>query len=139
MPTATLPTPTATPTPTPTATPTPTEPAPPSGTARFGVGGATLSPASKTLLQDVAKYLKAHPKASVRLVGHTDSIGTDQSNLVLARNRALAAAAYLRSLGVSAGRITTIARGESEPIADNATAEGRAANRRVEITIVVGT
>jgi outer membrane protein OmpA-like peptidoglycan-associated protein len=69
-------------------------------------------------------------------VGHTDSIGTDAYNKRLSLARANSVKAYLVSKGIDAKRIRTEGRGESQPVADNATAEGRARNRRVDIEVL---
>jgi OOP family OmpA-OmpF porin len=69
--------------------------------------------------------------------GHTDSIGSDEYNLRLSQRRAEAVAAWLAAHGIAAARLTAKGFGESKPVADNRTAEGRQRNRRIEI--VVGT
>jgi OOP family OmpA-OmpF porin len=68
------------------------------------------------------------------VVGHTDSSGAEAYNQQLSERRAAAVVKYLESKGISAGRLTASGAGENEPIADNATAEGRALNRRVVLT-----
>ena len=73
---------------------------------------------------------------TVIAVGYTDSIGTEQYNLGLSQRRANAVKEYLVSKGIAANRIYTEGKGEADPIASNATREGRAQNRRVEIEIV---
>ena len=70
------------------------------------------------------------------LVGHTDSVGNDAYNQKLSVRRAEAVKAYLVSKGVEANRIYTEGKGESQPVADNKTAEGRAKNRRVDVEVV---
>jgi len=94
-----------------------------------------ILPAGKQNLQELANSLEKYPNSDVLIVGHTDSVGTDAYNLDLSQRRALAASAYLQSLGVPASRLKTAGKGESEPIQPNDTDEGRARNRRVEIAI----
>jgi outer membrane protein OmpA-like peptidoglycan-associated protein len=79
--------------------------------------------------------LNENPKTSVRIVGHTDSTGSDAINEPLSVNRAASVRNYLVSQGVAADRVAIDGRGSREPIADNATAEGRARNRRVDIFV----
>jgi OOP family OmpA-OmpF porin len=67
------------------------------------------------------------------VTGHTDSVGSDAFNQRLSERRAQAVVAYLESKGVGAGRLRASGAGESQPIADNGTEEGRAKNRRVEL------
>jgi OOP family OmpA-OmpF porin len=71
----------------------------------------------------------------VELEGHTDSIGTEQYNQGLSERRAASVRDYLQKKGVDSGRITSRGFGESKPIADNKTRDGRAKNRRVEIRV----
>jgi outer membrane protein OmpA-like peptidoglycan-associated protein len=101
----------------------------------FPFNSTNLMPAGRENLTKLAGILQRYPGSSVLVVGHTDNIGTDQYNMGLSNARAQAAASYLQTAGVTAGRIRTEGRGESEPIADNATEEGRARNRRVEVAI----
>lgn len=82
--------------------------------------------------QDVAT-LKDWGDVKVEVAGHTDSIGTDQYNMGLSQRRAEAVRNYLVSKGIAADRLSINAYGESQPVADNATAEGRFKNRRVEL------
>jgi outer membrane protein OmpA-like peptidoglycan-associated protein len=86
-------------------------------------------------LRSLAQSLDKYPNTDLMIVGHTDSQGSDDYNLRLSERRAVAARSYLVSQGVPSSRIRTAGRGETEPIADNATAEGAAQNRRVEIAI----
>ena len=94
-----------------------------------------ILPAGKDNLRQLATSLDKYPNSDVLIVGHTDSVGTDAYNLDLSQRRALAASAYLQSLGVPAARLQTQGKGESEPIASNDTEDGRQRNRRVEIAI----
>ncbi|HKR08888.1 MAG TPA: OmpA family protein [Gemmatimonadaceae bacterium] len=94
-----------------------------------------ILPAGKDNLRQLASSLDKYPNSDVLIVGHTDSVGTDAYNQDLSQRRALAASAYLQSLGVPASRLQTQGRGETEPIASNDTEDGRQRNRRVEIAI----
>jgi outer membrane protein OmpA-like peptidoglycan-associated protein len=77
----------------------------------------------------------ARAAAKVTIYGHADNTGTPERNADVAMSRAISARNYLQAQGIPVGRIATVSRGSSEPIADNSTAEGRAANRRVEIEL----
>ena len=90
---------------------------------------------AQTNLGNLAKSLESYPNTEVLIVGHTDATGSDAYNQSLSQRRAAAARAFLISRGVPADRIRTEGRGETEPVADNATAEGQAQNRRVEVAI----
>lgn len=94
-----------------------------------------LLPAGRDNLRNLAASLADHPETDVLIVGHTDSMGADSYNMNLSVRRADAAAAILAAAGVPRDRIQTSGRGETEPIADNATEEGRQLNRRVEVAI----
>lgn len=87
------------------------------------------------VLNDVAQVLSQYDQSVIDIVGHADSDGSDAYNLDLSRRRASSVASYLVGRGVLAGRLYVDGRGESQPIADNATASGKAQNRRVEILI----
>ena len=99
----------------------------------FDFDSAVLKPEMKAALEDFVDKVKASPgHESVTVIGHTDSTGPEAYNLKLSERRAQAAADYLESLGIDS--ITVKGMGESQPIADNSTREGRAQNRRIEIT-----
>ncbi len=89
----------------------------------------------KLILDDVVKVLTEHPEFDVIIEGHTDSVGEDSVNLELSQLRAQSILNYLASTGVEATRLTATGFGESAPIADNDSKEGRALNRRIEFTI----
>lgn len=100
----------------------------------FDFDSAKLKPGMMAALDDVAAKLKATPaEESLNIVGHTDSTGPDAYNMTLSVRRAQAAADYLAEQGVSRASMTIEGKGETSPVADNATREGRAKNRRVEI------
>ncbi len=98
----------------------------------FGFDRHDLTPAAREKLDDVAATLQQRKTLKLRLDGHTDSIGSRAYNQKLGQKRADSAAQYLIGKGVAAQRLRTISFGEERPIADNATAEGRRLNRRVE-------
>lgn len=91
--------------------------------------------ANRDTLKDSLAFLQQHPSATAIITGYTDSSGSEQYNLWLSERRAKSVAIYLSSQGIDAARLTAIGKGELMPIADNATEDGRAMNRRVEITI----
>ena len=97
-------------------------------------GQAGLTASARSILDEVAAITAANPHVRVEIVGHTDSSGSDSYNQSLSERRAQAARAYLESIGVSGARLSALGRGESSPVADNSTSEGRAANRRVDLT-----
>ncbi len=99
----------------------------------FDTGSAALKPELRDVLSQFAKGLGENPSALVKIVGHTDSVGTDANNQRLSNERADAVRDFIADRGVSTSRIAITGSGEREPIASNETAEGRAKNRRVEI------
>jgi len=101
----------------------------------FNIDSYVLSDASKSNLGDLSKTLQKYDDTNILVEGHTDSTGTDQHNKTLSEQRATAVADYLKSYGVIGTRITTNGYGESQPVAENKTAEGRQQNRRVDIAI----
>ena len=101
----------------------------------FAVDSTTISPGLQSALDEVAASLQKYPNSLIDVMGHTDSSGSDSYNLDLSRRRAESVKGYLVMRGVSGARVATIGYGEQYPRADNATAEGRALNRRVEIRI----
>ncbi|MEZ7829222.1 MAG: OmpA family protein [Brachymonas denitrificans] len=103
--------------------------------AGFATNSAVLNANMYPILQRLAQTLNQNPAATVSIVGHTDSTGTDAINNPLSQRRADAAKAYLVSQGVAGSRIATSGAGSTQPIASNATVDGRAQNRRVEIFV----
>ncbi|MDO5086542.1 MAG: OmpA family protein, partial [Comamonadaceae bacterium] len=99
----------------------------------FATGRADLNAGLRPVLDQFASGLGQQPGIEVFIVGHTDSTGNDQINNPLSEARANSVRDYLVSRGVDSRRIRTEGRGPREPVASNATAEGRAQNRRVEI------
>ena len=122
-------------------TPTPPPPPPPPVAKKklvlrgvnFDFDKSTLQPAGVPILQEAAKILKDNPAVNVQVQGYTDSIGTDAYNLRLSDRRAATVKNFLVKEGVASTRLTTKGFGESNPVATNETAEGRAQNRRVEL------
>lgn len=101
----------------------------------FDVGRSAIKSNFAPVLNHFATSLNQNPITTVTIIGHTDSTGSDAINNPLSFNRANAARDYLVSHGVAAQRIATDGRGSREPIANNATEQGRAQNRRVEIYV----
>jgi len=95
-----------------------------------------LKDAAKTNIQSLASSLNQYPGTDIKVIGHTDSRGTEEYNMGLSERRAAAVKAYAVSQGVPASRLLTMGKGYAEPIGDNTTDAGRAENRRVEIVIV---
>jgi outer membrane protein OmpA-like peptidoglycan-associated protein len=101
----------------------------------FDVSSAVVEPAVQRDLGALARNLVAFPNSTVRVIGHTDSTGSATYNQGLSERRAAAVAGVLVDRGVSSARVTTIGRGETQPVASNETEEGRRQNRRTEIII----
>lgn len=101
--------------------------------ANFSPGSSKLLPGASSKLDEVVNAANQHSEVNLDVMGYTDSTGNVQSNLKLSQGRADAVKAYLVKKGVEADRITSKGYGSDSPIADNATAEGRAKNRRVEV------
>ncbi|WP_326490992.1 OmpA family protein [Marichromatium gracile] len=105
-------------------------------TLRFPSGAATLPAGELPVLDGIVALLADNPGLTLRIVGHTDSAGSDAINLELSRQRAEAVRQGLIERGLEAARVEAEGIGEAEPIASNATASGRASNRRVEIYVI---
>jgi outer membrane protein OmpA-like peptidoglycan-associated protein len=101
----------------------------------FDTGKYTLKPDAREKLAKVSGILLAYPNLKVQVEGYTDNVGGDQYNLTLSQQRADAVRAYLVSQGVSPDNVTSTGYGMSNPVADNATAAGRAQNRRVNMVV----
>ena len=99
----------------------------------FDSGRYNIKPNLQPVLDQFAQGLNSQPNTEVRIVGHTDSTGSDAVNNPLSVNRAQSARDYLVARGVDARRISTEGQGSRQPLADNATEAGRAKNRRIEI------
>ncbi|MBT8395439.1 MAG: OmpA family protein [Gemmatimonadetes bacterium] len=97
--------------------------------------GTTLRSRSRTLLDRIGVVLEGCPDATVEVAGHTDSSGPEAANQRVSEQRANVAVDYLVGKGLDRNRFTVGGHGESRPIADNGTAVGRAANRRVEFRV----
>lgn len=102
----------------------------------FSTGSADLNARSFPVLDSVAKVLVKYDKTLVEVAGHTDNVGNAESNLSLSKRRANTVAQYLIAKGVLRERAIIVGAGESRPMADNSTAEGRALNRRVELSLL---
>ncbi|MEZ5703456.1 MAG: OmpA family protein [Burkholderiaceae bacterium] len=101
----------------------------------FSLGRATIKSTSAKMLKDLAVVLNKHPNSAIEIIGHTDATGSDAVNLPLSAKRAESTRDYLIGQKVAADRFTTQGWGADQPVADNGTAAGRAANRRVEVFI----
>jgi outer membrane protein OmpA-like peptidoglycan-associated protein len=101
----------------------------------FDVGSSTLRPAAQTNTSQLAKILIKYKDTNILIECHTDSTGTEKINMTLSEDRASSVSRQLKSQGVVGGRITTVGYGESQPVANNGTVEGRQENRRVEVAI----
>ena len=102
----------------------------------FAVDSAAITPNFQSVLDSVTEVLAEYDKTLIEVVGHTDSTGTDSYNQLLSERRAEAVGNYLLRNGVRPARVATAGYGERFPIADNSSASGRQANRRVELTLV---
>ncbi|MGB3621360.1 OmpA family protein [Ketobacter sp. MCCC 1A13808] len=106
------------------------------GNVSFPSDQYDLKPSFYEVLDSVAVVLKEYNKTSIQVVGHTDSTGSFEHNQALSENRANSVKSYLEQKGVAANRLHSNGYGPRQPVASNDTAQGRAANRRVEIQIL---
>lgn len=104
------------------------------GSILFATNKSELLPTATHRLQQVVDALK-EDKRNITIVGHTDSVGNDDKNMALSQKRADAVKTFLTTHGIPGDRVQSKGMGESQPIADNNSAEGRANNRRVEIVL----
>lgn len=130
------------PTPAPAPAPAPAAAAPSSEKVTFSADAffdfdkSVLKPEGKAKLADLVSKLQGTDIEVIIATGHTDWTGTDAYNMKLSMRRAKAVKAFLVSKGIPADRVFTEGKGESQPVADNRTREGRAKNRRVEVEVV---
>jgi outer membrane protein OmpA-like peptidoglycan-associated protein len=97
----------------------------------FATGQATITPASDAVLNDVLAVLTANADWKLRIEGHTDNVGDKAANLKLSNARAAAVASWLTGKGIDAARLSTAGLGDTQPLGENTTEDGRARNRRV--------
>jgi len=102
----------------------------------FNTNEAILKFTANPVLDSVAKVAKEYDKTSMQVIGYTDSTGNDAINIPLSQKRAMAVNEYLVLRGVNQARINAFGMGAQNPIASNATAQGREQNRRVEIYLI---
>ncbi|MFN9391730.1 MAG: OmpA family protein [Flavobacteriales bacterium] len=101
----------------------------------YATGRAELDPSSMLILDLFAEYLTEHPAMEIEIQGHTDNVGSEKANLALSKERAFEVLSYLASRGVEGSRLSYQGYGPLRPVADNATEEGRARNRRTEFVV----
>lgn len=101
----------------------------------FAYNSSQLTPTAENQLLELMAKLKNTDVTSIKVIGHTDSNGSDAYNQKLSERRASSVAAFLMNQGLAPDKLTSQGMGESQPVADNATEEGRAQNRRVELVI----
>ncbi|KAK6020280.1 OmpA family protein [Ostertagia ostertagi] len=102
----------------------------------YNTASADLKPESRIILESFASYLKENPKIKVEIQGHTDNVGNAKDNVALSTNRAFTVKAILEEFGIEGKRISAKGFGQTKPIADNLSEEGRAKNRRTEFQIL---
>jgi outer membrane protein OmpA-like peptidoglycan-associated protein len=99
----------------------------------FDTGKASIKPDSETVLNEVLKLVQKQPEWQLTVVGHTDNVGAKPANLTLSKQRAEAVVSWLVSKGIDKSRLNAAGLGDTKPVGDNTTDEGRAQNRRVEL------
>jgi peptidoglycan-associated lipoprotein len=102
----------------------------------FAFDQYNITPSAQSTLRENAEWLRANPNAKVQVEGHCDERGTNEYNMVLGANRARATMEYLRSLGIDAGRMSTVSYGEELPLDTRHVEEAWAKNRRAHFNIV---
>jgi outer membrane protein OmpA-like peptidoglycan-associated protein len=106
------------------------------GNVTFETGRSDIQSGFYDTLNSVAASLREYPDSNIRITGHTDSTGDRMRNQVLSEQRANSVATYLRSQGVSSGRLQSMGYGDRYPVADNSSDYGRQQNRRVELEVI---
>jgi len=99
----------------------------------FDTGKATIQADSESILSEIVKMLQQNPDIKLSVEGHTDNVGSPASNQSLSEKRAQAVVAWLTSHGIPASRLKAKGWGQTKPVADNSTDDGKAKNRRVEL------
>lgn len=103
---------------------------------RFETGSAKLMESSYIILSEIGGIMRQYPDYDLTIRGHTDNVGSDVNNLTLSEARAEACRSFIVATGISASRISSAGYGETRPVAENNTAEGRQLNRRVEFGLI---
>jgi outer membrane protein OmpA-like peptidoglycan-associated protein len=106
------------------------------GDITFATGKSNVQSEFEPVLNSVSQVLKKYPETRIQVQGFTDNTGSSEFNQMLSEQRARSVASYFERNGIAGERVTTVGFGESQPIAENDTAEGRQQNRRVEIEVV---
>ena len=106
------------------------------GNITFKTDSSDINAGFYATLNSVAKVLNKYSNSTVMVLGYTDNTGSEDYNMTLSKQRAIAVAAYMEGQGVKAGRFEIMGLGPTSPIASNTTAQGRQQNRRVEIKII---
>jgi outer membrane protein OmpA-like peptidoglycan-associated protein len=101
----------------------------------FDVGSDKLKPAAASNISELARILNKYKDTDILVEGHTDSTGTEQMNMNLSEDRSASVSRQIKTQGVAGRRISTVGYGETQPVEDNGSGIGRAANRRVEVAI----
>jgi outer membrane protein OmpA-like peptidoglycan-associated protein len=99
----------------------------------FETGKAAIQPASQACLNEITKLLKKNAAWKMTIEGHTDNVGVKETNMKLSQQRAEAVRSWLAAHGIDAGRLAAKGFGDSKPVADNSSDDGRAKNRRVAL------
>jgi outer membrane protein OmpA-like peptidoglycan-associated protein len=101
----------------------------------FDTGEAALKHGATTTIDRLAQFMRDYPERSVRIEGHTDSVGSDETNQALSERRAAAVGDALVGRGIETQRVAILGVGEARPVATNDTVAGRQQNRRVEVIV----
>jgi outer membrane protein OmpA-like peptidoglycan-associated protein len=99
----------------------------------FETGKSVIKPDSRQIIDQIAEMLKQNPGLKISIEGHTDNVGSEKSNLSLSESRARSVMEAVLAKGIDKARLSTKGWGQTKPIAENTTEDGRAKNRRVEI------
>ena len=102
----------------------------------FDTGSATIPDANKSILDQGAALIKRVPEVHLTVKGHTDAVGSAESNKALSQKRAQAVVNYLVQQGVDPAQLQAVGYGQEQPIADNVTPEGQFKNRRIEFEVL---